>query len=132
MPRSALALVKVRVSPTSYFVPASSTSIPLTEPRFVWATSTSAKPLPIFSTAISSSSECKIPSFVTVPELTIALTVKPTVTSLVVEFPVILSPSLNVPTTLPSTSSVIESLPCLNACADMTVAVAPNNCPFTD
>ena len=68
----------------------------------------------------------------TVPELTIALTVKPTVASLVVEFPVILSPSLNVPITLATTSSVIESLPCLNACADITVAVAPNNCPLID
>ena len=94
---SVLAAVKVNVSPTSYNVPTSSTSTPLTEPLLILLITSSASPFPILSISIFSSSEYRIPSFTIVAEETIDLTVNPTITSLSIEFAVILSPSVNVP-----------------------------------
>jgi len=60
---------------------------------------------------------------------TIEETVKDTSTSLEVEFPVIVSPSVNVPTIFASSNSVIDCIPSLNVITSLTVAVAPEDCP---
>ena len=73
--------------------------------------------------------EWSIPSFTTVASLTIPLTVKPTETSLVIEFAVALSPSINVPIGLASLSSYIDCPPCTTVTADSTVALAPEVTP---
>ena len=79
------------MSPTSYNVPASSTSISLTPPVPISLTLASANPFPIFSTLTTSLSECNIPSLTTVVVEKTEPTVNPTVTSLVRDIAVIFS-----------------------------------------
>ena len=95
---SASEVVNVNASPTSYNEPTVSTRTSLTLPFTIPSTISSALSLPRFSNSTISWSECRIPSFVVIVLDTIEETVKDTSTSLEIEFPVITSPSINVPT----------------------------------
>ena len=99
-------VVNVSTSPTSYNVPASSTRTSLTPPFAIPSTISAASLLPRFSKSTTSWSECNIPSFVIDVLDTIEETVKDTSTSLDVEFPVIVSQSVNVPTMFASSNSL--------------------------
>ena len=83
----------------------------------------------LFSKSTGSWSECKIPSFVVFVLDTIEETVKDTSTSLEIEFPVITSPSVNVPTMFASSNSVTDCIPSWNVITSLTVAVAPELAP---
>ena len=73
---------------------------------------------------------CRCPSMSVVDVLdTIEETVKDTSTSLEVEFPVITSPSVNVPTMFASSNSVTDCIPSWNVITSLTVAVAPELAP---
>ena len=52
-----------------------------------------------------------------------------TSTSLVIDVPVIVSPSVNVPTKLSNSNSVTAKFPCVNVDYDTTTAVAPDDAP---
>ena len=56
-------------------------------------------------------------------------TVNVTSTSLVLDVPVIVSPSTNVPSTLCNSNSVTANKPCVNDWDDTTTAVAPDVLP---
>ena len=122
-------VVNVNASFTSYNEPASSTRTSLTVPFAIPSTISDASLLPRFSKPTTSWSVCKIPSFVIDVLETIEETVKDTSTSLEVEFPVIVSPSVNVPTIFASSNSVMDCIPSWNVITSLTVAVAPELAP---
>ena len=121
--------VNVIVSPTSYCCPTSSTIISLTDPVRMSSTTTSEPPEPRLSTFRVSSVLFNMPSFVT--ELTVICedTTKLISTSLVLDVVVIVSPSINVPSTLCNINSVTAKSPCEKEDADTTTAEAPDVCP---
>ena len=84
---------------------------------------------PIPSTSVSSLSVWRIPSFKISVDATIPFTTNETSTSLTVELPVTVSPSVNVPTTLSSSNSVTETAACWLTMVLITTAVAPEVWP---
>ena len=108
---SALAAVNVRVSPTSYSDPTSSTSTPSTEPSSIPETTADANPLPTLSTVISSASVWSIPSLTTAPLDKTDVIVNLISTSLVFEVADIISPEVKVPLMFDISNSVIDAVP---------------------
>ena len=116
-------------SPTSYRLPPSSTITSLTDPVEMSSTTTSDTPEPRLSILRVSDILFSIPSFVTADVVIWDDTVNVTSTSLVVDVPVIVSPSVNVPTIFCNSNSVTAKFPCVKVDEDTTTAVAPDDTP---
>ena len=125
---SALLEVNVNVSPSSYNVPASSTTTSLTEPPLIPSTTIVAFSFPIACIVTVSWSVWRIPSLVRTVDVKKGWTVNLTVKSLVVEIALTISASENVPSigTISNmvTESLYKSLFCCVVRALTTVAVA--------
>ena len=121
--------VNVTTSPTSYKLPPSSTTTSLIDPVRISSTTTSDTPEPRLSILRVSLILFSIPSLLTALVVICDDTVNVTSTSLVIDVPVIISPSVNVPTRLCNSNSVTAKRPCVNVDDDTTTAVAPDDAP---
>ena len=121
--------VNVTTSPTSYKLPPSSTTTSLIDPVRISSTTTSDTPEPRLSILRVSLILFSIPSLLTALVVICDDTVNVTSTSLVIDVPVIISPSVNVPTRLCNSNSVTANSPCVNVDEDTTIAVAPDDAP---
>ena len=124
--------VKVRTSPTSYFVPASSITTPLTLPDLMSPILAVALPLPIFasvSISISSDAPYNAPDSLIVTEDTIELTVNDINVSVTFETTCIVSPLANEAfgdkESRLSSNSIIETAFSVIDSAETTTADAP-------
>ena len=127
---------KVRTSPTSYFVPASSTTTPLTSPISMLPILDVASPLPIFSSvsiSIDSETPYNAPDSSTVTDDTIELTVNYINVSVTFETTCIVSPLTNEAfgdkESRLSSNSIIETEDSFNDKDETTTADAPEVSP---